>query len=347
MNFKKINSKDGSALVVVLWVLGILSMFVLAFAFEMHLQSRIVSSWRKRIKADYLARAGIELARMALLETDDPDINNTDKSIYLSKGADQQVRSAALALSDGASAQINRKLGDGLITVSIKPENSAMNFNSMIYPKDRQLTYDTWNPFFKQINVPREKRDKLVDCLIDWVDKNELTHLNGAETEYYQTLQPPYEAKNAKFDTIDELMLVKYFNELLPETSQTVYQALSPFLTTYSKTQKININAASANIIEAFFDMDHMIAEAIVEERLGPDEQPGTEDDEPYTDLNDLLLRIPVLDKSISDYITFGSEGIFGIISSAQIKDITFSIRCVVSLSKNKLTFLKWEENPE
>ncbi|MDP2990016.1 MAG: hypothetical protein Q8O57_05570, partial [Kiritimatiellota bacterium] len=57
-------SPDGSALIVVLWVIGLLSMFVMAFAFDMHVEARITSSWRKKLMAEYLAKAGVELARM-------------------------------------------------------------------------------------------------------------------------------------------------------------------------------------------------------------------------------------------------------------------------------------------
>src|SRR3989339_1787944 len=35
---------SGSALIVVLWVIGLLSMFVMAFAFDMHVEARITSS---------------------------------------------------------------------------------------------------------------------------------------------------------------------------------------------------------------------------------------------------------------------------------------------------------------
>src|SRR2546429_5741520 len=35
------------------------------------------------------------------------------------------------------------------------------------------------------------------------------TSKQGAETEYYQTLNPPYEAKNGAIDDLSELLLIK------------------------------------------------------------------------------------------------------------------------------------------
>lgn len=335
---------SGSVLIVVLWVIGLLSMFVIAFAFDMHIESRIASSWRKKLKAEFLAAAGIELARMALFETGDPDITKEDSSEYLSKGSDEKLRSAALALAKGEGAEMSRKLGEGTISVVIKPENGWMNLNSLIYIDDRELTYQTWDPLFETAGVPRENRDVLVDCLIDWVDKNELSHLNGVESQHYESLTPPYKSKNRAFDTVDELVLVKGFNEIVPDTEHTVYQAVSPFLTTYSEGQKININSVSVETLMAFLDVDAHIAEDIINERLGPDGQAGTEDDEPFKDLNDLLLRVPVLDQSIADYITFSAQGRYYIQSNGKVGGMERTISCVISLADRKLMVLSWNE---
>ena len=45
-------ARRGAALVVVLWVVGILAMLVGSFTFDAHIESRIISHYRKRMKAD-------------------------------------------------------------------------------------------------------------------------------------------------------------------------------------------------------------------------------------------------------------------------------------------------------
>ena len=62
----KYGRRDGSALIIVLWVVGLLSMLIGSFAFDAHVESRITSYYRKRTKADYLARSGIEIAEMLM-----------------------------------------------------------------------------------------------------------------------------------------------------------------------------------------------------------------------------------------------------------------------------------------
>ena len=335
---------SGSALIVVLWVIGLLSMFVMAFAFDMHVEARITSSWRKKLKAEYLAKAGVELARMMLFETADPDINNPDISVYFAKGADEKVRGAAISIARGGVAEVTRELGAGTVNVTVRPENARIDLNSMVFVNDRELTYTTWQPLFEAAGVPFEQRDALIDCLVDWVDQDEMTHLSGAESEYYESLNPPYKSKNAALDTVDELALIKGFDAKLPESEVTIYQALSGFLTTYATDQKININAVDRNTIMGFLGIDAQLADEIIAQRQGPDLKDGTDDDMPFKSLADLLGRVPALPPGVAERISFTAMGRFSILARGKVGDIEHAVACVVSLAGKNLTILRWIE---
>ena len=62
--------RTGSALIVVLWVIGLLGIIVSSFAFDMHLESIITSYCRKRLKADYLAQSGLEMVKVVVMKKD-------------------------------------------------------------------------------------------------------------------------------------------------------------------------------------------------------------------------------------------------------------------------------------
>ena len=335
---------SGSALIVVLWVIGLLSMFVMAFAFDMHVQARITSSWRKKLKAEYLAQSGVELAHMMLFETADPDINNPDISVYFAKGSDEKVRGAAISIARGGVAEVTRKLGAGTVTVSVRPENARINLNSIIFVKDRELTCNTWQPLFEAAGVPWEQCDALIDCLLDWVDQDEMSHLSGVESEYYESLDPPYKSKNALLDTVDELALIKGFDEKLPESEVTIYQALSGFLTTYATDQKININAVDRNTIMGFLGIDDQLADEIIAQRQGPDLKDGTDDDIPFKNLADLQGRVPALPSNVAERISFKATGRFSILARGKVGDVEHAVACVVSLAGKNLTILRWIE---
>lgn len=46
------------------------------------------------------------------------------------------------------------------------------------------------------------------DSIVDWVDADSTPGANGAESDFYGQLFEPYDAKNAPFETVEELMLV-------------------------------------------------------------------------------------------------------------------------------------------
>lgn len=341
---QRASSPEGTALIVVLWVIGLLALFVMAFAFDMHIESRITSTWRKKLKAEYLAHAGFELSRMVLFETADPDVNNPDASIYLAKGSDEKARGAAVSLARGGVAELTRELGEGAVSVTVRPENARINLNSIIFVKDREKTSTAWEGLFEAAGVPWEQWDSLVDCLLDWVDQDELTHLNGVESDYYGSLDPPYQSKNAALDTVDELALIKGFDEKLPDSEVSIYQAISGFLTTYATDEKLNINAVDRNTIIGFLGIDQALADEIIAERQGPDLKDGTDDDLPFKNLADLLSRVPGLPATVADRISFTAMGRFSILSRGKVGDIEHAVACVVSFAGKSLTVLHWIE---
>ncbi|MFH1476452.1 MAG: hypothetical protein ABIH24_03015 [Verrucomicrobiota bacterium] len=324
-------------------------MFVMAFAFDMHVEARITSSWRKKLRAEYLAKAGVELARMMLFETADPDImNNLDPSIYLAKGADEKVRGAAISLAWGGVAEVMRELGDGTLTVTVCPVNVRNNLNSMIFPNDpAEKTSVMWEPLFEAAGVPFENRDALIDCLLDWVDQDELSHLNGVESEYYESLDPPYQSKNAAIDTVDELALIKGFDAKLPESEITIYQALSEYVTTYETGNQININAAGRNEMMAI-GIDAQLADEIIFQRQGPDLKDRTADDVLFEDPADLQARVPgvsALPQNVRDKITFKpAGGLYSILARGKVGNIEHAIACVVKYDNKNLSILRWIE---
>ena len=53
--------------------------------------------------------------------------------------------------------------------------------------------------------------EELVDCLLDYRDRDDEPRENGAEQEQYNDLDPPYAIRNGFFLTLEELLLVKGF----------------------------------------------------------------------------------------------------------------------------------------
>ena len=143
------------------------------------------------------------------------------------------------------------------------------------------------------------------DSIQDWIDRDDNPRINGAESDYYQSLNPPYMAKNGPIDDLSELLLVRGIRDN-PEIYSSDYdniQRLDQFgnplpphqyaahlvdIFTPLSTGRININTASPLVLQTIPGVDAGIAEQIVRIRAGPDGVDGTEDDTPFANVSEL-----------------------------------------------------------
>ena len=86
---------------------------------------------------------------------------------------------------------------------------------------------------------------ELISNLADWTDADNIRLFQGGdEDSLYQSLDPPYRARNAPFDTMDEIRLVDGWN------LDGVWQRLGQQLTIYGDG-KVNVNSAHEPVIRA------------------------------------------------------------------------------------------------
>ncbi len=170
--------------------------------------------------------------------------------------------------------------------------------------------------------------------IMDWRDADDNTTPGGAESAYYLALPTPYQAKNANFETLEELLMVKGMTpELLygndsnrngmldpadtdPDPGRVgqeiqVDHGLAPYLTVYSQertpgrprpgqpavvTGLININSAPRAVLLCLPGLTDGDADAILARR-----QSGS----PFTSLSDLASVIsPAKASALSALIT-------------------------------------------
>jgi hypothetical protein len=200
--------------------------------------------------------------------------------------------------------------------------------------------------------------------ILDWTDADDETGPDGAETDYYQRLEPSYVSKNMPCIALRELLfsrgmtyaayvgedinrnLVLESNErdgLLsppPDNGDSVLQmGLVDIFTVYGDG-RININTAPAVVLAALPGLDSEAADIILSHRAGPDRRPGTGDDvgltsaeeiaevEGLTELQTELLR---------QYCCFDS-GYFRIFSCAGRGDsFECCLMATVSLTEDEL----------
>ena len=116
------------------------------------------------------------------------------------------------------------------------------------------------------LGVKDEDADIIVDSLQDWRDPDDLVRLHGAEDDYYMALPSHYKPKNADFESVEELLLVRGV------TTELFYgiagkPGLAEFVTVYSESGKINLGAAPKEVLMALPGVTPELAAAIIEFR--------------------------------------------------------------------------------
>lgn len=79
----------------------------------------------------------------------------------------------------------------------------------------------------------------------DWTDLNDGAGINGAEREYYESLDPPYSPRNNnELDSVEELRLIRGFDELFKDVN------LDAAFTVYGSGQNVNLNLATREAMQ-------------------------------------------------------------------------------------------------
>ena len=107
-------------------------------------------------------------------------------------------------------------VGNATFRMEIVDAGSFVNLN-----KAAMANLTTATPDTDLLRLPLSQEQ--VDAILDWVDQNAAsTRTDGARDDYYNALSKPYNAKLRRFDSVDELLSVRYFTAAdLYETSQT------------------------------------------------------------------------------------------------------------------------------
>lgn len=243
---KRLN-QQGIALVLSLAVLALLTGAILEFDFSTRRELREAMNFRDELKATALAKAGVAAARAILQE-------DARREPIQGRMFDSYEDIWGTPLN-------NYPVGDGLISLTIEDEKGKFNINDFALRPGVQPQYTKHNQFTRLLDqVPlRGASEPLADAITDWIDADEDPELDGAESRYYQALNPSYQAHNGILVSLDELHLVKGF------TDETVRQ-LEPHLTVHPGV--ININTASIPVLLSLHpQLTEEIAHNIVRER--------------------------------------------------------------------------------
>jgi general secretion pathway protein K len=333
----KNSRRRASVLMIALWSLFILASFAVILGQQVRQKMVLLKRLEARDDLGNIAEAAVGLGIAQIIKIEDApasslkdawSMNPDLKDIPIADGKASLVRQ----LPEPAAEDQNQGYG-------LEDEESKININKADL---RVLTA------LMQVVLQADETQaqSLAASIIDWRDADsELTvPLGSGEDSYYRNEKFPYESKDAPFQVLDELLLVKGFD------TQT-FEKLKKYSTIHG-SGRVNINTAAPAVLYSV-GFPRTIVDTVLSVRAGKDSIAGTEDDFVFLTTQDVVPEVSkatglspsemlTLNTIADQYLTVKSTAfmITSVAVSANQKD-TASVGCVIDAEGKILAYQK------
>jgi len=168
----------------------------------------------------------------------------------------------------------------GYLLGYIEDEQAKFNLNSLLTSAE---TLERFRLLCDHLEIDKE----FIDALLDWIDTDvDVRYPDGAEDDYYSSLDTPYRTANRMMSDVTELLLVK-------GVKQENFDKLLPFITVLPEKTPLNINTLSK---EMFLALDKSLDDSKYEDYSEAIK------DKPFKKINDMMsqLKINIKEKGLS-----------------------------------------------
>ena len=247
----KLGDQRGIALLMVLWTLMLLSMLVVAFAQQTHLERQRVSNVIAAATAVSDLQAGLSLGIGALLD-----------------------RKASPAwIHDGSAREL--KVAGRRVSVSIQDANGCVNLN--------EADVEQLQSLLRAVGVEGDAVRSLADAIVDWRDPDSVITPNGAELATYVETGASNGPANRPFLAVGELKSV--FG--MPSD---VAGRLAPLVSVFTAGEQINPMTAPEPVLRATFPAEE-VPGILARRLKRAESKDGPEGATPASEIGDTDLR--------------------------------------------------------
>jgi general secretion pathway protein K len=339
-----LGNRRGVAILVAIGVVAVL--LTAGLALNRRIRSSVTDALlaREQVVLSEMAVSGVHAAMVMLIN--DRKENDTDTLQEDWANPEKVVEMMGLIPYD-----------DGRVDVRITDERGKIQVNALVkFPEGQQFSASQrflWERLLDQVFslfevAPESDPNMIINSLKDWLDDGDdeaITGLSGAESDYYEGLEPPYSAKNGPIDDLGEVALIQGVTPELFAGAGGV-AGLSSLLTVqgisstgdgrFTFDGKINMSTADVAVLAALLPPENSdIAEALADYRVA-------KADETYTNTitnAGWYKNVPGAGGiTISpDLITVSSD-LFRIVSTATRNERTATVNVVVLREKEQAT---------
>jgi general secretion pathway protein K len=294
-------------LVMALWCISLLGVFSISLGFGVRQKASLLNRLTTLDALYPIAYSGVEKAKSLV---------HSDMNLDVDNFTDAWAAPSATTKVAGGKFSFIMTDGSGVVD-----EERKINLNNTSVEIVFRL-------FQRVSGLGKDEAEELVYNLIDWMDSDSFFgHPQfGAEASYYENLKKPYTAKNAAYEVMDELLLVK---GMTPE----IFEKILPYVTIYG-TGQVNMNTASREVLAAL-GFSPKAVDIIASYRAGADGVDGTADDRFFSSVNGIQSALAGSGGTVLDP---GQEALLsGLVMASRVgvSSSVFSVRSLGVLEKN------------
>ena len=268
-------NKKGSVLVLVLWALALLTVFAAILGYGVRQKLSITSRLDDRSALRFIGEAGVKRALSRIKKMSEGktsySLNNggSDSALFMSGRVGSGSFSVYHDYRETSDVDKRRIYG-------FTDEESRLNINT--------ASRDIMKNLFFELGVYEVAAQNLAASIEDWRDEDNLVSVpfGSAEDFYYRSLSLSYEAKDADFGAVEELLLVK-------DVDVNTFDKIKDYVTIYGDG-RVNVNTASGEVLRAL-GLGRELTGKILDFRRGEDGVMGTSDDNVFSQ----TATVPVL----------------------------------------------------
>jgi general secretion pathway protein K len=283
---KRRRNVRGATLILALWALFLLSAMVISWAVEINSHIVLSASANRMLDAEAMACSGAEVALHPVIKPGSPSLEG-----LLGKGKSYDAK--------------------------VTGEGGRLNINWLIAGED-PTRLGILRKYLELKGIDMNERDHMIDCLLDWVDPDNIPRLNGAEES------DDYHPDNTLLTRIDTLKKIKGWEQF---TSSPGWD--DDF--TLNSSGPIDVTWASRDVLLCLPGLTDAMVDRFLQIRQGADGVDGTSDDTEFKTPDDVRVAMSVQDaqfKQLSPLISV-KDPVYRVVSVGKAGDATHVVQLV------------------
>jgi general secretion pathway protein K len=298
---RRYSDQRGAALLLALWALFLLSAMVITWALDINSRLTMNANSTRVIEAEAMAASGSEIALHPATNPGSP----------LLRGGVSRTQT---------------------FEARITGEGGRLNLNWIVAGENPQRL-ELLRRYLEIKGIELNDRDRMIDCLLDWVDADNLVRLNGAENE------DDYRPLNTLLTRIDDVKRIKGWEAF---TAQPDWDAGL----TVNSTGPVDLAWAPRDLLLALPGLSDGVVDQFLALRAGPDGVDGTEDDPEFKSLTEVQVALGLTAeqfKEIAPLVGFKDQ-VVRVVSVGKSGDVTRVVQMVIRKSGNVPQLINWKE---